>query len=148
MASVPPRAREPRYHPQAALEQGPDRQRPRRARADAGRRRRRHRRRHRPRQAGGQRSRLFIRSLVGMDREAAKQAFGVFLTGRTPSANQIEFVNLIVDHLTEHGVMEPARLYESPFTDINPRGPEGMFTEPQVDELVSVLKKIRQTAAA
>ena len=91
---------------------------------------------------------LFIRSLVGMDREAAKQAFGVFLTGRTPSANQIEFVNLIVDHLTEHGVMDPARLYESPFTDINPRGPEGVFTEPQVDELVTVLKAIRQTAAA
>jgi type I restriction enzyme, R subunit len=91
---------------------------------------------------------LFIRSLVGMDREAAKQAFGVFLAGRTPSANQVEFVNLIVDHLTEHGVMEPARLYESPFTDINPRGPEGVFTEPQVDELVSVLKEIRQTAAA
>jgi type I restriction enzyme, R subunit len=91
---------------------------------------------------------LFIRSLVGMDREAAKQAFGVFLTGRTPSANQIEFVNLILDHLTEHGVMDPARLYESPFTDINPRGPEGVFTEPQVDELVTVLKEIRQTAAA
>ena len=91
---------------------------------------------------------LFIRSLVGMDREAAKQAFGVFLTGRTPSANQIEFVNLIVDHLTEHGVMDPARLYESPFTDINPRGPEGVFTERQVDALVSVLEEIRQTAAA
>jgi len=91
---------------------------------------------------------LFIRSLVGMDREAAKQAFGVFLTGRTPSANQIEFVNLIVDHLTEHGVMDPARLYESPFTDVSPRGPEGVFTEPQVDELVSLLKEIRQTAAA
>lgn len=28
---------------------------------------------------------LFIRSLVGMDREAAKQAFGAFLTGRTPT---------------------------------------------------------------
>jgi type I restriction enzyme R subunit len=44
--------------------------------------------------------------------------------------------------------MDPARLYESPFTDINPRGPEGVFTEPQVDELVSVLNEIRQTAAA
>jgi type I restriction enzyme R subunit len=83
-----------------------------------------------------------------MDREAAKQAFGVFLIGRMPSANQIEFVNLIVDHLTEHGVMDPARLYESPFTDGSPRGPEGVFTEPQVDELVSLLKEIRQTAAA
>ena len=29
--------------------------------------------------------------------------------GKTLTANQIEFVNLIVDHLTEHGVMDPAR---------------------------------------
>jgi type I site-specific restriction endonuclease len=38
--------------------------------------------------------------------------------GKTLGANQIEFVNLIVDHLTEHGVMPAALLYESPFTDI------------------------------
>jgi type I site-specific restriction endonuclease len=38
-------------------------------------------------------------------------------------SNQLEFVNLIVDHLTERGVMEPARLYESPFTDLTPHAP-------------------------
>src|SRR5437867_150816 len=51
---------------------------------------------------------LFVRSLVGMDREAAKEALAGFLVGKTLSANQIEFVNLIVNHLTEHGVMEAA----------------------------------------
>ena len=91
---------------------------------------------------------LFIRSLIGMDREAAKAAFGQFLTGKVPSANQIEFINLIIDHLTEHGTMDPGLLYESPFTDINPRGPEGVFTSAQVDELVSVLTEIRDRAAA
>ena len=52
---------------------------------------------------------LFVRSLVGLDRQAAKEALAGFLTGKTLGANQIEFVNLIVNHLTEHGVMEPAR---------------------------------------
>jgi type I restriction enzyme R subunit len=61
---------------------------------------------------------LFVRSLVGMDRSAAKEALAGFIQGKTFIANQLEFVNLVVDHLTEHGVMEPARLYESPFTDI------------------------------
>jgi type I restriction enzyme R subunit len=36
---------------------------------------------------------LFVRSLVGLDREAAKQAFAGFVAGSTLTANQIEFVN-------------------------------------------------------
>jgi type I restriction enzyme R subunit len=91
---------------------------------------------------------VFIRSLVGLDREAAKQAFGQFLSGGTATANQVEFINLVVDYLTEHGVMEAATLYESPFTDVSPRGPEGLFSSAQVDRLVAVLAEIHERAAA
>jgi type I restriction enzyme R subunit len=91
---------------------------------------------------------LFVRSLIGMDREAAKNALAGFLQGKTLAANQIDFVNLIVDHLTRHGAMEAALLYESPFTDLTPQGPEGLFTPPQVDELIAVLATIRRTATA
>jgi len=91
---------------------------------------------------------LFVRSLVGLDREAAKQAFAGFLAGKKLDANQIEFVNLIVDHLTEHGVMGASLLYESPFTDVTPRGPDGLFTSLQLDELLAVLDQVRATALA
>jgi len=91
---------------------------------------------------------LFIRTLVGLEREAAKKAFGQFLSGNKQTANQIEFINLIIDHLTERGVMDASRLYESPFTDINPQGPEGVFTSAQVDGLISVLDGIRRCAVA
>jgi len=91
---------------------------------------------------------LFVRSLVGLDREAAKRALGGFISGKTLSANQIEFVNMIVDHLTEHGVMDADLLYESPFTDLNPQGPEGVFNSAQVDELVRLLSQIRASAVA
>lgn len=91
---------------------------------------------------------LFVRSLVGLDREAAKQAFGGFLSKLTLSANQIEFVNLIIDHLTEHGVMEAARLYESPFTDLTPRGPDALFSSGELDELLRALEEVRRTAMA
>ena len=90
---------------------------------------------------------LFVRSLVGLDREAAKEALAGFLTGKTLSANQIEFVNLIVNHLTEHGVMDAALLYESPFTDLTPRGPDGLFSSAQVDELICTLDAVRARAA-
>ena len=71
-----------------------------------------------------------------------------FLAGKTLNANQIKFVNLIVNHLTDHGVMPAALLYESPFTDITPRGPDGIFTSAQVNELVAVLDRVRASALA
>lgn len=91
---------------------------------------------------------LFVRSLVGLDREAAKQAYAGFLADKTLNASQIEFVNLIVNYLTEHGVMGAALLYESPFTDLTPKGPDGLFTSPQVDEIVAVLNLVRAGAIA
>ena len=91
---------------------------------------------------------LFVRSLVGLDRKAAKQAFAGFLAGGTLTANQIEFVNLIVEHLTEHGAMKSELLYESPFTDLNPQGPEGVFNSAQVDKLVALLDEVRARAVA
>jgi type I restriction enzyme R subunit len=91
---------------------------------------------------------LFVRSLLGMDREAAKGALSGFLNGKTLSANQIEFVNLVVDHLTEHGVMEAAMLYQSPFTDVTPHGPDGLFSSSEVDELLGVLDRVRRAASA
>lgn len=89
---------------------------------------------------------LFVRSLVGLDREAAKKAFGSFLSGKTMRANQIEFVNLMVDHLTEHGSMDARLLYQSPYTDFNPRGVDGMFASREVDEIFSILDEIRHRA--
>jgi type I restriction enzyme, R subunit len=58
-------------------------------------------------------------------------------------ASQIEFVNLTVNHLTEHGLMTAALLCESPFTDVTP---SGLFGSSQVDELVRTLDTIEATA--
>jgi type I restriction enzyme R subunit len=87
---------------------------------------------------------VFVRSLVGLDREAAKRALAVFLVGTTPGANQIDLLKLVVAHLTEHGVMDPGRLYESPFADLTPRGPDGI-SNPPVADLVAILRQIEAT---
>jgi type I restriction enzyme R subunit len=91
---------------------------------------------------------LFVRSLVGLERDAAKGAFAQFIAGKTLTANQIEFVDLIIDHLTERGAMDPRLLYESPFTDLDPMGIGGLFSERDVEEVVSILDAVRKRAAA
>ncbi len=87
---------------------------------------------------------LFVRSLVGLDQGAAKRALNGFVKGRNLAANQIEFLNMIVDYLTEHGVMESSALYESPFTDIHSGGPDGLFDSGTVDAIVEFLTLVRQ----
>jgi type I restriction enzyme R subunit len=91
---------------------------------------------------------IFIRSLVGLDRDAATDALSEFVKGTAANANQIEFIALMVEYLTENGIMDVDRLYESPFTDINPQGPEGVFPSATVEQLVKVLAEVRLRAAA
>lgn len=91
---------------------------------------------------------VFIRSLIGLDREAAKAAFGEYLARNTMTANQIQFINQIIDYLTQNGVMDPAMLYEPPFTDYNPAGLDGVFNDADADGIVSVLELIQHNAAA
>ena len=89
---------------------------------------------------------LFVRSLVGLDRQAATEAFADYLEGTTFSAAQLHFVNLIVQHLTDNGQMEARRLYESPFTDNAPQGPDMLFTDSQVDGIILILDQVRANA--
>lgn len=89
---------------------------------------------------------LFVRSLVEMERNAAKRAFDGFLSEKALSANQIAFVDMVVEHLTQHGAMDPALLYESPYTDSHPLGVVGIFSKPEAVEIVEILHDIRRRA--
>ncbi len=91
---------------------------------------------------------LFVRSLVGLDRAAAKAAMAGFIDGRQLTANQLEFVDLIINDLTERGFMEPGRLYESPFTDLAPLGPDGLFKPADVTDIMRALEAVKGTAVA
>jgi len=83
----------------------------------------------------------FIRSLVGLDRAAAKEAFAEFLDDKRYSKNQIQFVSLIIDELTERGVVDVARVYETPYIALAPEGPETMFLETDLERLFELLER-------
>ncbi|MCH7911127.1 MAG: hypothetical protein IIB38_16130, partial [Candidatus Hydrogenedentes bacterium] len=82
---------------------------------------------------------LFARALVGLDREAATTALSEFTAGSTMTANQITFAKLVVERLAEHGLAETKNFYDPPFTDVAPEGPQGLFTDAELDRLKQVL---------
>lgn len=88
---------------------------------------------------------LLIRKMVGLDRNASKQAFATYLDGTTMSANQIRFIEMIIDYLTQNGVMDPGLLYEPPFTDLHDEGVEGLFQEPDADDIITLVKSFNQS---
>ena len=69
----------------------------------------------------------FVRSMVGMDRAAAQEAFSEFLSNRSLTTPQIRFIEMVIDQLTARGVMEPSALYEAPFSSVHAGGPEALF---------------------
>ena len=89
---------------------------------------------------------LFIRSLVGLDRTAGKELFADYLAEGTHTVTQIRFINEIIDELTSKGSMSSARLYEPPFSDLAPTGPEDLFTATEAEKLFDLLSLIRERA--
>ena len=89
---------------------------------------------------------LFVRSLVGLDRNAAKELFADYLAEGTHSVIQIRFINAVIDELTSKGAMDSARLYDPPFSDLAPTGPEGLFSSAEAGEIFDLLNLIRDRA--
>jgi type I restriction enzyme R subunit len=85
----------------------------------------------------------FIRSLVGLDRAAATGAFADYLDEAKFTVDQVRFVSLIVDELTANGIMEPARLFESPYTD---HGHVDVIFPNDVEVIVDILRDVKAHA--
>ncbi len=60
----------------------------------------------------------FVREIVGLDMNAAKEAFSEYLTNTSLDSRQIYFVNQIVEYIVHNGMMKDFTvLQEPPFTD-------------------------------
>lgn len=59
-----------------------------------------------------------VRQIVGLDPQAANEAFSAFLSAEHLSLKQSKFVKLIVDYVVKNGVMEKRVLQEEPFRTI------------------------------
>ena len=84
---------------------------------------------------------ITIRELVGMDPEAVENHFTDFLHNHpTLTAQQVRFMNLLKNHIAQHGTISIEKLYEPPFDSVSHEGVDGVFNPEDVDALVNVLK--------
>ena len=83
----------------------------------------------------------FIRQIVGLDYNAVRQEFALFLDNSRFSANQIRFIEQIIDWLTHNGTLPNAQLYESPFTKFGPEGIDTVFVDADGDRIVELIRK-------
>ena len=53
---------------------------------------------------------------------------------------------MVIEHLTEKGTMDPGLLYESPFIDKAPEGPQQVFDFERTKRLIEVIKGLNDSA--
>ncbi|MDR2553197.1 MAG: hypothetical protein LBD31_08540, partial [Treponema sp.] len=59
----------------------------------------------------------FVRSIVGLDMQATKEAFAEFLDSGSLDSRQTYFINQIIEHIVRNGVLKFQVLQDTPFTD-------------------------------
>lgn len=88
----------------------------------------------------------FIRSILGLDKKAANQLFSDFIQSGNLTADQITFINNIIDHLTVNGIIEKTMLFEPPFTNLHDQGITGIFDEAQVVNIIRIIDMVNDNA--
>ena len=84
---------------------------------------------------------ITLRELVGLEPEKVNAHFTEFVQQHPNlTANQVRFLDLLKTYIANNGFIDIGKLYEPPFTSVNPNGVDGVFKESDVDDLVAVLK--------
>ena len=89
---------------------------------------------------------VFIRSILGLDINAAQQAFAEFLNSGNLRTEQMTFIQNIISYLTKNGTIEPSMLFEPPFTDINDFGLNGVFDDTSSYRIISIVEHVNENA--
>jgi type I restriction enzyme, R subunit len=83
-----------------------------------------------------------LRRITGLDQSTVKARFESFVNAHPElNAKQIRFLNLLQNHLVKFGVITVDRLYDQPFTVVDADGPDGVFDEPVMAELLILLNQ-------
>jgi type I restriction enzyme R subunit len=87
-----------------------------------------------------------IRSIVGMEAAAVEEKFQDFVHANPKlTAHQLQFLQLLQNHIGRNGTIEIDRLYEEPFTRIHAEGVDGVFKDSALaDQLINLLAQFER----
>jgi len=90
-----------------------------------------------------------IRRIIGLDAEAVNTHFARFIQAHPSlTAKQVRFLEMVKNHIGKYGAIELERLYEAPFTTVDPESIDGVFPDAtQADELLAILASFEPSAA-
>ena len=89
----------------------------------------------------------FIRTIIGLDANAAKTAFAELLHNHTFNTQQIRFIDTLINYFMVKGTVELPMLFASPFTDINPASIMGLFNEMETGKIRRIIDGVNFNAA-
>lgn len=84
----------------------------------------------------------FIRSVVGLDKVEAKNAFSKLVNFGSLNTHQIQFMDLIIEYFSVNGVMEVKQLFNPPFSDIYAGGMIKLFDNEVALKIADTVKEI------
>ncbi|MDA9214198.1 hypothetical protein N9P12_03325 [Bacteroidia bacterium] len=94
---------------------------------------------------------VFIRSIVGLSKEALNQEFADFISAGNLTANQMTFIRTIIEYLSVNGTVAKAALFDQPpFNQQYDDGIMGIFSndEGSVSRVLQIVDHIHQNAIA
>ena len=91
---------------------------------------------------------LLVRSVVGLNRNAAKQAFAEFLQQAPLHPDQISFLNEVIEYLVKNGMMEPKEMFDTPFTHYHEQGVVGVMGAELAQNVIQLVTEINSNADA
>ena len=89
---------------------------------------------------------VFIRHIVGLDVNAAQEAFAEFIQTGSLKADQMTFINNIISYLTKNGMVDKSMLFEPPFTNIHQDGLIGVFDDASAKKVIHLVDTVNENA--
>jgi type I restriction enzyme, R subunit len=90
----------------------------------------------------------FIRHILGLEilesfPDTVSRSIDQFIAEhRALTSHQLQFLNLLRDFLIDRGGIQKRDLIQSPFTIIHPSGIRGVFSAPEIDEILALTQRL------